>query len=60
MYVSVLFRIIGNVAGIQLDRLDFVDLCVPCRRPVVWSCEVESFPANLYGSAGTDRSSPCR
>ncbi|KAF2558516.1 hypothetical protein F2Q68_00016771 [Brassica cretica] len=28
MYVSVLFRIVGNVAGIQVDMLDFIDLCL--------------------------------
>ncbi|KAF3583624.1 hypothetical protein F2Q69_00028879 [Brassica cretica] len=30
--VSVLLSIVGDVAGIQVDMLDFIDLCVLCRR----------------------------
>ncbi|KAF2574216.1 hypothetical protein F2Q70_00003148 [Brassica cretica] len=87
MSISVLLGIVGDVAGIQVDVLDFVNLRVLCGRwrtlrvpflgrgcfarvlarrsfprcsmPVEWGCEVESFPANLRGFAGTDCSSPC-
>ena len=31
-----------------------------CSRPAEWGCEVDSFPANLRGSARTDCSSLCR
>ncbi|KAF2568829.1 hypothetical protein F2Q70_00027061 [Brassica cretica] len=67
MFVSGLLSIVGDVAGIQVDMLNFIGLRVLSKRtfprrfgPVVWSCEVESFPANLRGSAGMDCSSPCR
>ncbi|KAF3570233.1 hypothetical protein F2Q69_00058717 [Brassica cretica] len=31
MFVRVLLGIEGDVAGIQVDMLDFIDLCVLCR-----------------------------
>ncbi|KAF2600783.1 hypothetical protein F2Q68_00010464 [Brassica cretica] len=60
MYVSVIFRIVGNIAGIQVDMLGFIDLCVPCGRPVEWSCEVEFSSADFCRSAREECTGSCR
>ncbi|KAF2596147.1 hypothetical protein F2Q68_00008290 [Brassica cretica] len=88
MSVDVLIGIVGDIARIHVDVLDFVILQifrgrrrtfrVPLfdgrffatvstlrlfprgSRPIEWGSEVEYFPADFSGSAGTDCSGPCR
>ncbi|KAF3595886.1 hypothetical protein DY000_02024054 [Brassica cretica] len=60
MSVSVLLSIVGDVAGIQVDMLDFIGLRVLNRRPVEWDCEVEFSSADFCRSAKEDRTVPCR
>ncbi|KAF3576672.1 hypothetical protein DY000_02031654 [Brassica cretica] len=54
MSVSVLLSIVGDVAGIQVDMLDFIGLC-SVSRPVEWGCEVEFSSADFRRFAGEDR-----
>ncbi|KAF3539011.1 hypothetical protein F2Q69_00023963 [Brassica cretica] len=88
MSVDILIGIVGDIARIQVDLLDFVILRIFLGRqrtfrvplfdgrffarvltrrlfprgfrPIEWGSEVESFPADFSGSAGTDCSGPCR
>ncbi|KAF3609505.1 hypothetical protein DY000_02046414 [Brassica cretica] len=56
----VLLSIVGDVAGIQVDMLDFIGLRVLSRKPVERGCEVEFSSADFRRSAWEDCTGPCR